>query len=28
VSHVGRVLAYGTSDGSTATADVFVEITK
>jgi hypothetical protein len=28
LSHVGRVLAYGSSDGSTATADVFVEITK
>ncbi|HEY1478991.1 MAG TPA: DUF3352 domain-containing protein [Gaiellales bacterium] len=27
-SHVGRVVAYGTTDGSTATSDMFVEITK
>ena len=28
VAHVGRVIAYGTSDGGTTSADVFVEITK
>jgi hypothetical protein len=27
-AHVGRVVAYGTSDGDSATADLFVEITK
>ncbi len=27
-AHVGRVVAYSSSDGSSATADLFVEITK